>query len=207
MSHLRTFKQLTAIIILIMVVLPAQTRAQEDQSDVQTSPDGTLQVDATIKIEDVEGLDLQLIRNTQDPGTKDIKFDLIINSRLTSDRVQVKWLVSGSSEVVQGESVINLSLSENQTVSQSITIRPREFGTTSIKAFVEAFQIDGTRIASASQLIGTYPDGEVFPPTENHELAKTLYTVRLIATVASAIMGGIVGLFIAYKLFRNWLNN
>jgi hypothetical protein len=166
-----------------------------------------IEFDSEVKVQDVEGIQLQLIQNTQDPGSKHVKFDLVIASQVTSDRVQVRWEVTGKSELVSGGGTTTLRVVPNEIYTVPLVVWPREFGVTNVKAFVEAFQVDGTRVATASQTFGSYEDGEVFPPTDDHNLVKTLFFARTFALIAVAAFIAAVGGMLGWKWFRKWYND
>lgn len=194
----------TLLVFLLSMGFPMLIYAQ---SQLQEGAEA-IEFDASTKITDVEGLQLELVQNTQDPGSKEIQFDLVIKSEITSDRVQIIWEVNGKSEIVNTEQqVCTLSVAKGETYRVSLTIKPRAFGITDISAKVEAFQIDGTRVASASKTIGSYENGEVFPPTEGHDLAKTLYFARILGTVAVGVLGTVAVGYFAYRRFNRWLSD
>lgn len=173
----------------------------------QTEAELEEQVTANSVIQDVEGLRLELIQKTQDPANKDIQFELKINPQISSDRVQLSWLIDGQSVFKEGVATENLVVSPNNTVTKTITITPAGYGLTKVSAVVEAYQIDGTRVATASKTIATDANGRLLFSDGSEQTARILYYVRLVAVALLVIFLLVVGGYVGYRLFRGWLSN
>lgn len=167
---------------------------------------------AAAQIRDTEGMQLQLTKQVQDPTAQTVRFDLAIYPFITSDRVQIRWQVSGPAEIVFPETQtpasarVNLSLQADQPSANYIVIKPRGFGRIDIRATVEAFGSEGARVASATAVIGANTTGVIVPPHPQQGIADLVSALQTLATWTA------VGLFLylaggeAYKRFRVWLH-
>jgi hypothetical protein len=164
------------------------------------------QINSESVIQDVEGLRLRLVQNTQDPETKQIRFDLTVTSQITSDRVQLKWEAPGA-EIVRGEASVNFAVSAGNSYTYSIFIRPRILGVMNVRATVQAFQVDGIKLASATKTIAFSTAGEVFPKAGNHDLAILVNTIRQTSATIFVVLAAIGAALLIAKLFGGWLNN
>jgi hypothetical protein len=145
------------------------------QEEVELSP-------PQVVIRDSEGIKLKLVKQVQNPSTKEVVFDLVIYSLIDSDRVQVTWTVSGASEVIS-EPISVLSMKKNTVYERQLVIRPRELGVSTITARVEAFEAEGTFVSTATSTIGSFEDGMIFPTTSEYQLANVLITIRFVAVI------------------------
>lgn len=182
-----------------------QVQAQQTQSaqnsQTQSAPNMQTQVATS------EGITLELTQSTQHPESKAISFTVVIRSQLNSDRAQLRWDILGPAEVVSGNRVQPLTLVAGQTYSFNLVIVPRGNNRVDLRAIAEAFEIDGNRQSSVTQSLVFAANGEVlFPQVGQHELMKTILTVR---NTAGGILLTLIGLFVVYRFGRAtyiWFN-
>lgn len=128
-------------------------------------------------IKDLDGLRLEIVQRTQDPTTKEVQFDLVIYPKLTSERVQLTWTVTGTSELLTPEKV-NLSIVEQNPLVVSAILKPRQLGVTEVLAKVEVFSAGGVFLATAKKTFGTFASGQVYPISNDFRLAEMVGAVR-----------------------------
>jgi hypothetical protein len=120
----------------------------------------------------------------------------------------MRWETIGPAEIVLGEKSANLNLTVGGTYQYSVVILPRASNRADLRAVVEAFQIDGTRLSSATQTMFFQPDGEIlYPVTPQHNTAKLVYLVR---SVSGSILVFLLVTGLVYRAGRvliNWLKN
>lgn len=146
--------------------------------------------DTKAVIQDVEGLRLELVQRTQDPGSLEVQFDLFVYAQINSDRVQVTWQVGGSSELKSPETQ-TLNVQSGRTYTVSATVLPRQLGTTDISATVQAFSASGTYLATAKKTFGTYTSGEVYPVSGEYRLAQIANVLRWGSVLGMVVIAGI----------------
>lgn len=191
---MRKLVYLLAVLVLSIIPLHVLAATQEEQLDA---------VNDQVVIKDVEGLRLNLVQQTQDPGTKEVKFDLVIYSQITSDRVKVSWTVTGSSELITDKSE-NLYITPGNTYTASATIKPRTYGATKLIVVVEAYEIEGTYISTASKELGTFTNGEIYPITDEYKAAQLTYYLKFIAIIIIGILVLAVVVLLLLKRFTKW---
>jgi len=190
-------------------VVLAQDKVQTiAQAQTQSTTSAQSQISAPAQITNTDGIRLELVQSTQHPESKAISFTINITSQVTSDRAQLRWEIIGPAEIISGDKTQTINLKANQTYSYSIGLIPRGSNRVELRAVLEAFQIDGTRQATASQTLVFQPNGEIlFPQAGQHQLMKTILVVRNIAgTVLLILLGGIV-IFRGGRFLYFWLNN
>lgn len=173
------------------------------QESVQNPED----LDTEVRILDVDGLRLSLSQKVQNPGNKNIVFELKIYSEITSDRVQIRWDVDGVSRVMSGEEYEQIAVSSGDVIERQLVVRPTQYGVTRVRAIVEAFEIDGTRVATASQAFFTGSNGGLLTASNEQRIANTLYFVQQGAIILLIILLLIGGGVLGYQLFRKWLHS
>jgi len=191
---MRKLAYLLVFVLILSVPLHVLAATQEEQLDA---------VDDQIVIKDVEGLRLNLVQQTQDPGTKEVRFDLVIYSQITSDRVQISWSVTGSSELITDKSE-SMYLTPGNTYTASATVKPRTFGATKLIVTVEAYEIEGTYISTASKEFGTFTNGEIYPITDEYKAAQLTYYLQFVAIIIIVILFLGVTIIFLLKRFTKW---
>lgn len=206
-------KLITSLFVLVLLVIIPVTPVF-----AQTDAELEALVDEQAIIVDFEGLRLDLEQRDQNPGNKYVRFDLTINSLIESDRIQLTWIVTGSSTPVEwnGETfdfedppqfTEVLNLSNGEQASRSITVLPIYRGAAKVTALVEAYEIDGTRVATATQTIASDDDGRLVGAPASQNITNILYYARLGLIVILSIVVLLIGAFVGYKTFRKWLNS
>jgi hypothetical protein len=195
-------KILTVTLIAFLAVLgsPIAILAQEEEPNVN-------EVDQKVVIEDVEGLRINMVQNIQDPGSKKIKFDVIIDSAINSDRVEVNWAINGQSVLDEGNAKEVLKVTANSQTTHSVIVNPVGFGVTRVKVIIQAFEIDGTRVATAAKAFVTDKERSLLVPDAQQQLANNIYVVRNVAAVILGIVVILSVIYLGYSYFRSWLES
>lgn len=178
----------TIIGLLSVPIWPVSTKVSAQTNEEMFTQSQTQIVNA-------EGVRLELIQATQNPDNKTIRYDLKITSQIRSDRVQLRWEILGPAEIALGEKAVTMNLTVGGVYQQSITILPRGSGRVDLRAIVEAFQIDGTRLSTATQTMFFQPNGEIlYPQTQQHSLAKIVYLIRSVSgtLLLALVLGAVV---------------
>lgn len=174
------------------------------------------------KVNDAKNLRLFLYQHTQNPQDKSIKFDLVINSQITSDRVQLTWFISdGPSQYLQIE---NQQIVQVKTIKQDITLesgkqytfsqllQPLNRGTTQLLVQVESYSASGRVLATVSKPVWTdasinalvLSEGKLVISNE-YRLAQYLNYLRIFA-IAGIIIVVIYYLAVwGYNWLTTWL--
>lgn len=194
-------KMIARILITISLFLLTVTPVLAQATDLELTQ-------SQAQIVNTEGVTLELVQGTQHPESKAINFTLTVKSQITSDRAQVRWEIAGPAELVSGNKTETLSLRAGQTYTYSIILVPRGSNRVDLRAVVEAFQIDGTRQATATKALVFSGTGEIlFPQEGQHQLAKTILTVRNISGITLIILLAGVFIYRGGKFVFFWLNN
>jgi len=156
-------------------------------------------------IQDVEGLRLQIVQHTQDPVTKEVRLDVVVYSQITSDRVQVVWQVNGVSRLLTPDTN-SLTVAPDKSYVVSATILPQGFGTTQVLARVQAFQVDGTYISTATKTIGSLATQEVVPITTQYRVAQIVLFIRTFALVVLVLIIAIILTVLGFVQFKKILD-
>jgi len=177
------------------LILHAQT-----ESDLQTENE-----QATI--EDVEGLRAEFKEYTQDPDSKIVKYEMILNSNIDSDRVKITWTLRGvSSFVDKTQASKNITVQKGKTYAISIEVLPSGKGVTELVGKSEAFTVNGSFIATVRKNFATNADQEVLPFTEAYTTAKRISTIKSLVITSLLLIAAAAAAFFGYKKFKVWLS-
>jgi hypothetical protein len=195
-----------ATIIAVVVAFPFQVLAQTTDGQVVPDLSNNLEQDTQPEIKDVEGLRLELAEQVQDPDTKNITFDIVVYSQIRSDRVQLNWSLDGAGSLVGERTQVSFSVDPGSVKRIPIVVRPRARGISNLRITVEAFEAQGTYLASAFQRIYSLEDGTRLPRTQPYWNLVLVSTVRSVAVFFLYIFGGVLILVAGYGVFQRWLN-
>ena len=196
MKILKTLVLFVLVISLTPTALFAQTT---DESSLQTENEVAV-------VEDVEGLRAEFKEYTQNPESKVVKYEMVINSNIDSDRIKVTWSLRGFSTFVdKTQAVKNISVQKGKSYSLAIELLPSGKGVTELVGKAEAFTVDGSFVATVRKNFATNSDQEVLPLTDSYKSAKNISTIKNLV-ITSLILVAIIALaFFGYKRFRVWL--
>jgi len=176
------------------------------------------------QINNSEGLRIDLIQNVQDPDTKIVRFDMVINSGIDSDRVLVTWTIIGNCRFLNPNKAKQaLSVKKGGTYVVSVDVIPTGitqdgFGVSEIIGKAEAFFVNTSIVSSLRKkffsnfqgeiiILKTKSDGQqVVEPPDEYLNAVNIRNIRnillgiLIILVAFAVI-----FFLGYK-FLKYLN-
>jgi len=176
------------------------------------------------QINNAEGLRIDLVQNVQDPDTKVVRFDMIINSGIDSDRVLVTWTIIGNCRFLNPDkSKQALSVKKGGTYVVSIDIIPTGitqdgFGVSEIIGKAEAFFVNTSVVSSLRKkffsnfqgeiiILKTKNDGQqVVEPPDEYLNAVNMRNIRNIVTIIMIISIVIaIAFFLGYR-FLKYLN-
>lgn len=157
-------------------------------------------------IEDVEGLRAEFKEYTQDPESKKVKYEMILNSQIDSDRVKITWSLRGSSTFVdKAQATKNITVQKGKSYSISIEVLPSDKGVTELVGKAEAFTINGNFVATVRKNFATNSDLEVLPLTDAYKQSKSISTVKNVLITSVFMVAIAAGLYFGFKKFRVWL--
>jgi hypothetical protein len=192
MSKLFVFT--VAAIVLISAFTPVNIYAQEQEM-------------APV-IKDSAGFQLAIVPSFQNPDTKEVNYKLVIYSQIRTDRLFVSWVVTGGAELVAAdktEGSVTLSVQENQTYTIPVTLKPRLQGLSNLFFTVEAFEAEGTYVATASQDVFSDRAGTIVPMASQVTIIQIALLIRGVAENILKLIGLIAVVLIGYRVFSSWL--
>lgn len=135
--------------------------------------------------------DLELIKGSQNPLTKDIRFKIIITPKISSPKTQIIWNTS-SVFTLEKDHPEFVSLSKDQTYTYSVNLKPKKEGTYHISTNVVSWQFDSNKSASVGYNI-TLNKSLVVQPVD------TFYIVFLILFILAVIAMAGLAVFLIKK--------
>lgn len=187
-------KLLAAIGVLLTLALLAPVSAQEQA--------------AQPVIKDSAGFQLAIVPSFQNPDTKEINYKLVIYSQIRTDRLFVSWVVTGGAELVAAdktEGSITLSVQKDQTYTVPVIMKPRLQGLSNLFFTVEAFEAEGTYVATASQDVFSDRTGTIVPMASQVTIIQIALIIRGVAENTLKVIGLVALVLIAYRVFNYWL--
>lgn len=135
--------------------------------------------------------ELELIRGTQSPLTKNIPFTLYITPKIDSQKTQILWEVPStlSARSTHKEFV---SLNKDETYKFKVNIDPQRAGTYDVSASVISWQYDINYTNSVSSTV-TLSNNLVVQPVDSE------YSVSIMLMVALAVILLGIGGFLLYR--------
>lgn len=147
----------------------------------------------------------ELKEYTQNPESKTIKYEMILNSEVRSSNVRITWSVKGNSTLVNSkQAVTRISVEAGQSYNIPIEILPAGQGTTEVTAKAEVFQVDGTLTSTVRTNFATNASSEKLPITDEYNESKTLSTIKNIVLTITTIVIVITAGYFGVKLFKRW---
>lgn len=158
--------------------------------------------DKPAEIKDFEGLRAEFKQYTQDPETKVVKFEMVLNSKINSDRVRVEWTLDGPSEFVdEREQRRDLKIEAGKSYVIPVNVRIIGEGLNEVFGKAESVQVDSSFLVTVRKNFNSNSEGEVLPQTAEYNSSKTLNQIKNIV-VAAAIVAVVIGLvFFIFKRF------
>lgn len=193
------FYLLSFISLLPSFHVQAQQTGQLSQEQMTT--------DQAPEIIDTSALRAEFKAYTQDPKSKVVRFEMILKSQIKSDRVTVQWAVTGTSRVVDGfKTRTDLSVEPGKTYTIPIEVRTTGFGISEVYGKAEAFQAEGSSIATVRKTYFVNESGEVLPITADYTSKKNMSLVIDILIWIGIAIVAIVGGLIGFRFFVKWFN-
>ena len=135
--------------------------------------------------------ELELIRETQSPLTKNIPFTLYITPMIDSEKTQILWEVP-STLLAKSTHKEFVSLNKDEVYKFKVNIDPQRAGTYDVSASVISWQYDTNYTNSVSSTV-TLSENLVVQPVDSE------YSVSIMLMVALAVILLALGAFLLYK--------
>lgn len=160
-------------------------------------------------------LTITLTQKVQNPENKNIPFELVIDPKISSQRAQLTWQITGVSKFAENQqTVVNIILSKGVKQSYSIEVLPLTSGQSEIVAELEVFKVDKRSVISEQKIFftnsaGEYleiqSDGQLKIPSDYANLQTFIIIRNIIYVIAGLGLFALMG-FVTVKLFIKWLN-
>lgn len=157
-------------------------------------------------IEDVPGLRAEFVQKSQNPGSKEAEFEMILTSTLDADRAKITWTIDGVSNFVDSKKAEqNFTIKNGGKYTLPIKIKPVGKGVTELFGKVEAFKADTTYIVTVRKNFATNASGEILPLTDEYNQAKNMNMVILIFQVVLGFVVVVGGIFLGFRYLMKYL--
>lgn len=188
-------------IIFHLTVTPFHVQAQETGQLTQSE----MTTDREPEIVDSSALRAEFKQYTQDPKSRVVRFEMILTSSIRSDRVTITWRVSGTSRLVDGFGTrVDLAVEPGRTYTIPIEVIPTGYGLSEVYGKAEAFQVEGSSIATVRKTYFVNESAEILPITEEYSSRKTLALVTDVLAIVGIVLGLLIGGFIGFRIFVKW---
>lgn len=185
---MRKYVPFTVTLAILAIFLPLVSLSYVSAQDATTT-------DQPAEIKDIEGLKAEFKQNTQDPESKNIKFEMILHSNIDSDRVKVTWTVTGSSKIVNtNEKRVDLDIRKGQTYTIPITILPVGKGVSEVYGTAQSVNVASSFLVTVRKNYASNSDSEVLPITSEYQTARVLSIVKSVLIIV-VIFATILGIF------------
>ncbi|MFS8130418.1 MAG: hypothetical protein ACMG57_00415 [Candidatus Dojkabacteria bacterium] len=162
--------------------------------------------DLPAEIKDFDGLKAEFRQNTQDPDSKNIKFEMVLHSNIDSDRVKVTWTVSGASKMVNtSEKRVDLDIRKGQTYTIPITILPVGKGISEVYGTAQSVSVESSFLVTVRKNYSSNSDSEVLPITQEYQTAKSLLVVKNVLILVLVIGGVIATALLVFRRINKYL--
>ncbi len=148
--------------------------------------------------------DLELIRGSQNPITKNIPFKVIITPKISSPKTQIIWNTS-SVFTLEKDHPEFVSLSKDQTYTYSVTLKPQKEGTYHISTNVVSWQFDSNKSASVGYNITLNKSLVVQPVDTFYIVFLVLFILAIVAIAGLAVFLIKKSINILTKKVKIWL--
>lgn len=124
-------------------------------------------------IQNSEGLRSTFVQNVQDPNSKTVVFDMVVESTISSDRVRVTWEKNGNSIFTETYPLTyTTSVQTGQTHVYSIELQVIGAGVTELIGTVRVSDLEGSAITTVRKNFVSNEEGEILPITDEYRQAK-----------------------------------
>jgi hypothetical protein len=199
-------RYIALVLTTVILIMPSPAFAQDSEQDSANGLTDNLEEDIVPVIEDVEGLRLKLVEHSQEPDTKEIVFDIVIYSQIRSDRVQLNWSIDGVSTLESEGNQLSFRVDPGTVKKVRIVVKPRDRGVSNLRIRVEAFEVEGTYLATAFQRVYSLEDGTRLPRTDTYRFNQVVAMVRGVAQFLLYLFGFLLVASAGYGVFRRWLD-
>ena len=177
-------KRLNIILTVILsLFLSFPVFAQDNQQELNET-----------NIKSTRYFDIQIVESTQNPFNKSVTLTATITALLDSPKTQIVWDIPNTLNAnLKAKNFF--SISEGETLSQKIVIKPKTAGTNNITASVISWQHDTNYTNSATKTLTFNKNLEVVPQTSEYK------TSVLIMYLGFLLLGGILK-FIIIKVVK-----
>jgi len=177
-------KRLNIILTVILsLFLSFPVFAQDNQQELNET-----------NIKSTRYFDIQIVESTQNPFNKSVTLTATITALLDSPKTQIVWDIPNTLNAnLKAKNFF--AISEGETLSQKIVIKPKTAGTNNITASVISWQHDTNYTNSATKTLTFNKNLEVVPQTSEYK------TSVLIMYLGFLLLGGILT-FIIIKVVK-----
>lgn len=207
---LKLFSIITTLLCLNLGLLVNALSVIKAQTDTQTQElldeqEEELQEDAPAEIDDFAGLRAELKQYTQDPGSKEVLFEMILTSNVDSDRVRVTWELQGRSVfAATADLVVEMEIKKGESYTIPITVRPTSKGVTELYGKVQSYELGNSFLVTVRKNYASNENAEILPITDEYKEAKLQHTFinigKYIVLTLILIVAGVFGL----RALKTW---
>ncbi len=152
-----------------------------------------------------QDLDISFRENIQNPANKNKTFEMVITSKVNSDRVRVTWQVRGVSVAINEEELVqDLVVRTRETYVIPITIRPTGRGVSEVYGTARIVGAEASQVATVRKNYASNSSRDVLPITDEYRNSQILNFVWLIVRIVIFALIIIVGGYVGFKQFVRW---
>jgi hypothetical protein len=178
------------------------TEAEQEQLDEQEEE---LQEGEEAEIDDFAGLRAELNQYTQNPGSKEVKFEMVLESNIDSDRVRVTWELKGRSVFAEhSDPVVEMLIEKGQTYTIPITVIPTSKGVTELYGKVQSYELGNSFVVTVRKNYASNEAGEILPISDSYKQAKLQHTFLNLFKYLVLILIAIGSAFLGLKALKSW---
>lgn len=206
-------KTITTLILLFLISFSHINIYAQDSEEIITDEENT-----PVEINDSVTLRAEFIENTQNPSNKNIKFEMILKPRISSDRVQVNWQLTGVSIFINPENTPllqnleytdtkisgNLSVVAGETYRFPITVRPTTVGVTEVYGTARLTAVDRGYLTTVRKNFVSNRSREILPITSEYKQKQTINFILTVVKIIGGIIGSLVIGFIILRAAVKW---
>lgn len=152
-----------------------------------------------------QALNVSFRQGLQDPATKNVTFEMVIDSKVTSDRVRVTWEVKGVTTFIdETELVRNLIVKEGERYVVPFTVRPLAKGVSEVYGTARIVGADASQIATVRKNFATNEYADILPITDEYKQAQVLNIAWQVGKVVIGVVFFLLIAIIGFKKFVRW---
>lgn len=156
-------------------------------------------------INDTSKLRATFVENIQRPSDKVIRYELVLTTAVSSDRVKVTWETLGIVDIVNPNQLENtVTVQAGNTYRFPLDVRPTGQGVSEIKGIAELFEADARSLAFVRKNFASNANGEVLPLSDNYNAAKLRYQSFVLLRNGVLLTLVIAGGYFGSKKFISW---